>query len=403
MTSAVEALPGTASTQVAERSAESGARPVVVVHLLHTVAYGGIETILINWLSSLDLLDQSRVESHLVVFENPGHTEDAFIEMAENAGLKVRKIPWSQRKPVFRSSRALARILKDVGADIVHTHNVYAEIVGYLASKKSRCKVMNTLYVVADFGFKRNVQQWISMRLIRRFDLVTSQCVETMREVTSRGVSDRIQKVLISGIVPLDREISDEERTAKRRKMGVGEDELVLVNVARLYPEKAQDFLLRAFKKIHDQRPHTKLWILGSGPLEEELRALQADLGLEDAVRFLGFVSDVQSILMLTDIQVHPSHAEGVPLSICEGMRTGLPIVSTSVGGIPEMIRHEQSGLLMEAGDEDRFVQETMRMIDDAALRDRLGAGARRFIETDYSLNTAVEGLMCTYEELAAR
>jgi len=238
MTSAVEALPGTASTQVAERSAESGARPVVVVHLLHTVAYGGIETILINWLSSLDLLDQSRVESHLVVFENPGHTEDAFIEMAENAGLKVRKIPWSQRKPVFRSSRALARILKDVGADIVHTHNVYAEIVGYLASKKSRCKVMNTLYVVADFGFKRNVQQWISMRLIRRFDLVTSQCVETMREVTSRGVPDRIQKVLISGIVPLDREISDEERTAKRRKMGVGEDELVLVNVARLYPEK---------------------------------------------------------------------------------------------------------------------------------------------------------------------
>jgi len=398
MKTATEPTRMTSDPSRTSNSRKPGAVPVVV-HVLHTVAYGGIETILINWLGTID---SSRVETHLVVFENPGNTEDAFVERAERAGISVRRIPWSRFKPAFRSSRALAEILDEVDADIVHTHNVYAEIVGYLAAKKRGCRVMNTLYVIADFGLKRNVQTWVSMRLIRRFDLVTSQCAATMHEAIRRGVPERIQKVLISGVIPLERAPAG-ARDEKRKELGAGVDDLVLVNVARLYPEKAQGLLLRAFKEIHADRPRTRLWILGVGPLEEELKDLCERLGLSESVRFLGFADALQDVLALCDIQVHPSHAEGVPLSICEGMRAGLPIVSSGVGGIPEMIEHQQSGLLIEAGDDRAFIRETLRLIDDESLRRTLGSGARTFIETDYSLETAVKQLTRTYEELAAR
>ncbi|MCA9306232.1 MAG: glycosyltransferase family 4 protein [Phycisphaerales bacterium] len=382
-----------------EPTATRSKRPVVV-HLLHTVAYGGIETILINWFGSVD---PARVDLHLVVFANPSASEDAFVREAAKRGIKVRKIPWSRRKPIFKSARALAPILRELNADIVHAHNVYAEVVAYIAARKTGAKVMNTLYVWADFGWKRNIQQWISARLIRRFDLVTSQCPQTMNETIRRGVPASRQKVLISGIRPLGDRMDPQTRRARRAEMGMHDDDFVLVNVARLYPEKAQDLLLRAFKRIHEQRPQTQLRIYGIGPLNAELRALCTSLGLDDCVRFMGFAEDLPSILQCCDMMIHPSHAEGVPLSICEGMRAGLPILATRVGGVPDMITDDRSGCLIPPNDESNLAETAVALIDDETTRKRLGEGARRFIEEEYSLEVAADGLMRTYEELAAR
>jgi len=370
---------------------------VRVVHLIHTVAHGGVETILINWLTHLD---RSKVDARLVVFANPGGTERAFVESAERAGLSVRSIPWARRKPIFLASRRLTAMLREDQIDIVHTHNVYAEIVGYLSARKVGAKVLTTEYVWADFGWKRNVQQWVAARVIRRFDLVTSQCEETKRETTRRGVPAGKQSVLISGIEPCREVVSTREREAGRASQGAGPDHVVLVNVARLFPEKAQALLLRMFRTILDKRPQARLWIMGVGPLEAELRALAAELQLGEAVRFTGFVPNPSRFIQLADIQVHPSFAEGVPLALCEGMAAGMPILATAVGGVPEIIENEVSGLLVPARDEQAFIERCIRMIDDSTLRARLSTGARTFIETKYTLDVAASHLIRTYEDL---
>lgn len=379
------------------RQAESH-RPLVVVFLLHTVAYGGIETILLNWIGKLD---PARITPRLVVFANPGHTEDAFVQVARRQGVDVRSIPWARRKPIFSSARALTRTLRELGADIVHTHNVYAEIVGYLAARKINAKVMTTLYVWADFGFKRNIQQWLSARLIRRFDLVSSQCQTTMDQTVARGVNPAKQRVLISGVNSKPTTLDEQTRRTRRAEKGVTDANVVLVNVARLYPEKAQDLLLRSFRRILDARPDARLWVLGVGPLEAELRAQASALKLDDAVTFLGFTDSLQDTLALCDVQAHPSSAEGVPLSICEGMVAGLPIVATRVGGVPEVVQHESTGLLIESGDEDALVQSCIDLIDHPDRRSTFGAHAQEFINQEYSLDAAVESLTKTYEELA--
>ena len=367
------------------------------MHLIHTVAHGGVETILINWLTHLD---RSQVDARLVVFANPGSTEQAFVDAAAKAGLPVKSIPWAKRKPVILATKKLVQILREDQIEIIHAHNLYAEIVGYLAARIVGCKILTTQYVWADFGWKRNIMQVIAARVIRRFDLVTSQCEETMRETTRRGVPPGIQKVLISGIEPCHEWLTPRQRADERAALGIAPDELVLANVARLYPEKAQALLLKMFRTILDQRPKARLWILGVGPLEAELKALTAELKLGDAVRFPGFVRNPTRFLQLLDIQVHPSFAEGVPLALCEGMAAGMPILATAVGGVPEIIQTEKSGLLVPARDEHAFIEQCIRLIDDPALRARLSKGARTFIETQYTLDVAASHLVRTYEDL---
>ena len=385
-------MPGVRSQSGALRD-----RPLRVVHLLHTVAHGGVETILINWLTHLD---RSRVQADLVVFANPDGSEKAFMDAANTAGLSVRTIPWARRKPVFLAARRLTDILRSDQVDIVHCHNVYAEIVGYLAARRAGCKVLCTEYVWADFGWKRNIQQIIAAHVIRRFDLVTSQCAETMREGIRRGIPAAKQKVLISGIEPCRDFMTPQERREGRSGYGLTDNDVVLLNLARLYPEKAQAFLLRCFRVILDKRPNARLWVFGVGPLEAELRSLAQELRLGEAVRFMGFVPNPARTLQLADIQVHPSFAEGVPLALCEGMATGLPVLATAVGGVPEIIKSEVSGVLIPAKNEQVFIDQCLRLIDDAALRAKLGAGARAFIENDYTLDVAAAGLIATYEEL---
>lgn len=105
---------------------------IKVVHLLHTMDYGGVETIILNF---LDGIDNDRFDVHMVCFANPGGTEHLFIEAAERAGVSVRTIPWHRGKPIPRSARALVRILRETQADIIHTHNIYADVVGLVAAK----------------------------------------------------------------------------------------------------------------------------------------------------------------------------------------------------------------------------------------------------------------------------
>jgi glycosyltransferase involved in cell wall biosynthesis len=192
----------------------------------------------------------------------------------------------------------------------------------------------------------------------------------------------------------------EQERQERRRELGAANDEIVLGNVARLYPEKAHDSLLRSFKVVASRHPKAKLWISGIGPLEGAIRSQCSALGLDDRVKFLGFVEDLARMLRLLDIQVHPSHIEGVPLALCEGMAAGLPVVASAVGGIPEILDHGASGVLVQPGDEEGFANAVSHLIDNPRERSRLGLAARHFMETKYSLHTAVSRVEETYYEM---
>jgi len=376
-------------------------RKLSVVHLIHTMAYGGVETAVLNWIRALD---RERFDVHLVCFANPGETEAPFVDAATRMGIPVARIPWHRGKPVLRAARELQRLAAGWQADIVHAHNCYADVVTLVASRLGprRFKTITTTYVWFDYrNWKRNLIQWIDAQAIRFFDRVTAHCENTRLETINRGFRAQDVSTLICGFETHRVELDPAVRAQRRRERGADDGDTVLINVARFYPEKAQVFLLECFARLLAVRPGLKLWLTGVGPLEDELRAAAARLNLGDSVRFLGFVSDLPQLLALADIQVHPAHIEGVPLAICEGMAAGLPIVASDVGGLPEILDQGRNGLLIPGLDVETFSAAVLRLVDDPALARSLGERARHFIENEYSLRTAIGRVEATYRELA--
>jgi len=375
--------------------------PIRVLHLIHTVAHGGVETALLNWLQRID---RDRFDVQLACFSNPDGSELPFERAAVAAGIPiVAKIPWRRSKPVLRSARLLVALMREQGTDILHTHNCYADCVGAVVRHLRPVRTLTTLYVWSDLGWKRNLIQWVNRQVIRSYDLISAHCEETYRQTVEMGFAPDRLTTLICGFELAVADYDETERRQRLRSMGEDDDAIVLANIARFYPEKVQDSLLRCFKRLHDRNPRLRLWMLGVGPLEQSLRDYCHELGLDDSVRFLGFVANLGELLPLIDIQVHPAQIEGVPLSICSGMAAGLPIVASDVGGIPEVLRHEQSALLVPRGDEDALVAAVERLLADPEEARRLGRAARHFIENDYSLNTAVRRLEQTYEGMLER
>jgi len=372
-------------------------QPVGAVHLIHTVAYGGVETAVLNWLQRLD---RSMFEPHLVCFENPGATESHFVRAAEDRGFAVAKIPWGRRKPLWKASRALARIVRERRAQILHTHNWYADFVGALTARLVPVKTVTTLYVWSDFDWKRNLLQRMDQYVIRSFDVISAHCEDTRRKTVALGIPEERVRTLICGFEAPKVAILPCERQRRRAQYGVRPGEIVLANIARLYPEKAQEALLRIFRRILQRHPQTRLWIVGIGPLESRLKALATEMGLNDRVSFLGFIDDLPSFLPLVDIHVNSSTAEGVPLAICSGLAAGLPIVATEVGGLPEILDYGRCGVLVPRDDEAGFAAAVSHLIEHPDERARLAATGQRFIENDYSLSTAVDRVQGTYCEV---
>jgi glycosyltransferase involved in cell wall biosynthesis len=380
-----------------EVSEASTTGPTPVLHLIHSVAYGCVETALLNWLKTID---RTRYTPYLVCFSNPGQTERPFIDAATRCGMQVDTIPWRRSKPVLRSARRLSAILQEKNIRILHTHNTYADLVGLVAARRTKVRTITTLYVWSNFNWKRNLLQWINRMLLRWFDLVSAHCEITYEQTFAFGVGRDRLRLLVCGFEAPTFEGSSEDRDRRRHELGAEPGDPVLINVARLYPEKEQAFLLNYFLQIRIEEPRAKLWIAGVGPLEQELRAHCTALGLDDSVVFLGFVEDLPALLYLADIHVNTSSAEGVPLAICSAMAAALPIVATDVGGLPEILDHGRAGILVPFGDSAEFVKAALMLIASPSLRSHYGSKARRFIADDYSLSTAVKRLEHTYDEL---
>lgn len=366
------------------------------------MVYGGVESVVLNW---VERLDRSRFDVHLVCFANPGQTEEPFVREARRRGFDVHTIPWSRRKPVWKAARALSRLLREHRASIVHSHNCYADCVAAVAGRLAGVRTITTVYVWADKGVKRRLIDAVQQCAIRTFDQVTVHCRDTFHKTVARRFPAEDLRTLICGFDLHPREMSPDERQARRLALGVGDEDVLFGNVARFFPEKKQEVLLDAMRLIVDAEPRARLAIVGVGPLEAELRARCEALGLTQHVQFLGWVEDVQDILPLVDIHLHPARIEGVSLAIGEAMAAGLPVVASAVGGLFEILEDDNTAVLIPPGPEEaeRFAAAALRLVADPAEARRLGDNARRFILDHYSLSVAVRRVEAVYEELMAR
>ncbi len=169
-----------------------------------------------------------------------------------------------------------------------------------------------------------------------------------------------------------------EARTQWRRREGFEPDAILITHVGRFTTQKNHEMLIRAFAQLKPSRQPVRLLLTGDGELKRQVEQLVHSLRLSEKVHFLGVRSDIPELLNASDIFVLSSRWEGNPMSVMEAMAAGLPVVSTAVGGVPELVEESVSGILVPSEDVQNLTTALQTLVDRSELRASMGANARK-------------------------
>ena len=205
---------------------------------------------------------------------------------------------------------------------------------------------------------------------------------------------------LIPNGIPTDEYAPDPNKRAQwRQAHGIETHATIVTHVGRFAPPKNHALLIEAFARVRTSAP-LYLLLVGGGELENTVREQVAALGLESRVRFLGIRADVADILRASDAFVLSSRWEGNPMSVMEAMAAGLPVVSTAVGGVPELVREGETGLLVPSEDTGALAQAIQALVDNPARRQAMGVAARQHAVASFDIRHTVRGYEQLYEAL---
>nr|WP_200915979.1 glycosyltransferase family 4 protein [Jeongeupia sp. HS-3] len=181
------------------------------------------------------------------------------------------------------------------------------------------------------------------------------------------------------------RRFTPRDRAEARRLHGLADGPWIGI-LAMLSHFKGHRDLFAAFKTLRQSQPDLRLLVIGDGPNRQAFETEVQALGLADAVRFIGYVTDAETWLPALDIFVHPSSGdEGVPQSVLQAMACGLPVITTGVGGLPDAVRNDETGLVVPKHDPAAIVAAITRLQQDPKLAARIGEAGRIHIETNFS------------------
>lgn len=273
---------------------------------------------------------------------------------------------------------ALLKVIDRKRIDLLHLHGYGATTFGRIAAGMRRLPVV--LHEHANLTDTPWFQKVADQALEPWTDIAIAVSKSTADFlVRARRVPREKVKVVYLG-VPLDefsRARSAGEIAEARRELGAGPDDLLVGCVTRLHESKGNIYLVEAARQVLDQRPSARFVVIGEGPLLPELQARAQALGLGDRFVFAGFTRDVARAVSAFDVSVFPSLWEGTPLTVFEALAMGKPIVATDADGLLDVLTADHDAVIVARRDPAALARGLVRLLDDPAARERLGARAR--------------------------
>jgi glycosyltransferase involved in cell wall biosynthesis len=193
-----------------------------------------------------------------------------------------------------------------------------------------------------------------------------------------------------------------EHRAEERRRLGIADGETLIGTVANLRATKGYPDLLVAARAVLDAEPSARFVAVGRGPLEQELRARHAQLGLGPRFQFLGFRPDAHAVMSAFDVFCLPSHFEGLPIALMEALALGLPVVSTRVGGVAELVVEGKDALLVPASQPARLAETLVGLVRDPKRRAAMAEHARARSDA-FDAPRSIRAVEDVYREIAGR
>lgn len=363
------------------------ARRLLVV--IDEMEVGGSQRQVVHLLANLD---RSRWTPELVYFRE----RSFLIDKLEQADVIVHHIPKRGRFDL-RFFLTLAGLLRGGRYDIVHAFSLTAEFWTLLALRLMR-QPPPFVGSIRGLYLRQSKAFW----LVKRFVLSRSTAIIS-NSAAGADVAERLAgnvRVAIDVIgngVPIPERISADARNALRARIGVPEDRVCALFVGRLVEQKNVRCLLDAMAALPvAKRPW--LVLAGDGPLRTGLAAHAEAIGVHAQVAFLGERGDATALMQAADFLILPSHEEGLSNALLEAMAAGCPVIASAVGGNPELIEHEQTGLLFPDDDRAALAMYMSRLVSDSELRQKLSRQARAHAERQHSISALVAATQSVYE-----
>ena len=226
-------------------------------------------------------------------------------------------------------------------------------------------------------------------KLMKRSDALIAVSLYTKNELTELYDVDEEKIHVIYNGVDTQKFRPNRDRVGLRLELGLEEEHKIVLCVGRLYYRKGITILLKSIPEVVQKFENARFVISGKGfkKNEENLRKLTEELEIEEYVMFLGYVPDekLPDLYAASDIFVLPALYENFPFAILEAQSTGLPVISTKVGGIPEFLEENKNGFLVEPGDPEQLAQRIMVLLEDPVLAEELGRCGRNLVEEKFA------------------
>ncbi len=292
----------------------------------------------------------------------------------------------------FAGAFQLAKIVRKQGIQILHSHmsraSVFASPIGWLGGAPL---IVDTAHV-REFWRSGRRGSYAVDRFSARFVHSTIAVSNAVAHYLIEQKGIPAAKITVIPTAPALRFSSEGgDRESKRRSLGIGESDRLIVVAARLEPQKGHRFLIEALPAVLQEFPRAQMVCLGEGSLRQELEALVAQRGLAANIRFAGYQTDVWNWFSAADLSVLPSLFEGLPMTALESLAAGCPIVATAVDGTPEVVFHEKTGLLLPPSNPDALAAAIRRMLRDPFKAREMANAGRDFVLDNFSVEKLVQ------------
>ncbi|MDZ7363348.1 MAG: glycosyltransferase family 4 protein [candidate division KSB1 bacterium] len=326
-------------------------------------------------------------------------SRDAASQHLEASGVKMFYI--DRGKYSFANVSALTEIIRQEKIDLLHLHGYSAANFGRLASQKTG--IPNVMHEWA--VLKTLPHQFVMDRWLRGKTDVAVGVSESVKEFLARGRCVPLDKIRVvwNGVNLNNFKTAEPEKIrAFREKFGITPDQKIIGTLTRLREEKGNRYFIEAAPLVLRKFPEARFIIAGDGPRREELETLAKKLDLDGKLHFAGFVSEVAVALAAMDIYVMASLMEGFPFALAEAMAAGKTVAVSAVGGMKEMVQHDENGLLVPPANGAALAEALLRLLQNPTLCQRLGEAARQRSQV-FSVERNVQALESIYAELLSR
>ncbi|MCS6923665.1 MAG: glycosyltransferase [Fimbriimonadales bacterium] len=366
-----------------------------VFQILYSLTIGGAERLVVNLCLHLD---RERYQPICISLREPHNTH--YERILQAAGVPLYFLYKTPGKADWKVYRQLDALFRQHRPAVVHTHILGLNYAYPLMLRYRTPARLHTFHSLAQREVGVRVGRAIRTLAFRyRIGGVVPVAIADEVARTIEQLYGYKNPPVIPNGIPTDEYAPNPEKRAHfRRSHGVEPNAIVVVHVGRFVQVKNHALLLRAFAQLHSPQP-LYLWLVGDGELLPATEQLAHDLGVAERVRFWGVRSDVADLLNAADIFTLPSKHEGNPMSVMEAMAAGLPVVATSVGGIPELVEENQMGILVPVDDEPRLAQSLQTLTDNPELRLQMGQAALQRARERFDIRSTV----IQYERLYER